>query len=130
MIYSLGILAKEIGPAIEKINEWLGKPVVITCDEVTPVQLPHAIKQACCTTGVDSVVFNTGIDEMQSVSNPRVHSGYHSYAGGSVVPGVPGTTFLNEIPGTPQFSGMEKEKDTVRFEQWFHSISDARKNFQ
>ena len=37
--YSSRILAEEIGAAIEKINEWLGKPVVITCDEVTAVQL-------------------------------------------------------------------------------------------
>ena len=33
--YAVGILAKEIGTAIERINNWLGKPVVITCDEVT-----------------------------------------------------------------------------------------------
>ena len=62
--YSSGILAEEIGSAIEKIDEWLGKPVVITCDEVTPVQLPQVIKLAHCTIGVESVVFNTGIDEM------------------------------------------------------------------
>ena len=42
--YSLGILAKEIGSAIEKNDEWLGRPVVIMCDEVTPVQLPHVIE--------------------------------------------------------------------------------------
>ena len=30
--YSSGILADEIGTAIEKIDEWLGKPVVITCN--------------------------------------------------------------------------------------------------
>ena len=35
--YSSGILAKEIGTAIEKIDEWLGKPVVITCNPVTTV---------------------------------------------------------------------------------------------
>ena len=33
--YSSEILAVEIGSAIEKIDEWLGKPVVITYDEVT-----------------------------------------------------------------------------------------------
>ena len=38
--YSSGILAEEIGTAIKKINEWLGKPVVITCGEVTSGQLP------------------------------------------------------------------------------------------
>ena len=42
--YSSGILAKEIGTAIEKIEEWLGKPVVITCDETTPAQLPQVIE--------------------------------------------------------------------------------------
>ena len=38
--YYSGILAEEFGSAIEKIDEWLGKPVVIMYDEVTPVQLP------------------------------------------------------------------------------------------
>ena len=39
--YLSGILAEDIGSAIEKINEWLGKPVVITCNEVTATQLPQ-----------------------------------------------------------------------------------------
>ena len=42
--FAAGILAEEIGIAIEKINNWLGKPVVITCDEVTTVQLPHMLE--------------------------------------------------------------------------------------
>ena len=25
--------------------------------------------------------------------------------------------------------GTEREKDTVQFEQWYHAISDARRNF-
>ena len=66
---------------------------------------------------------------MRSYSNPSVQSGYHSYAGGLVVPGTSSTTFLNKMPRLPWFSGMEREKDTVRFEQWVHSISDARKTF-
>ena len=33
------------------------------------------------------------------------------------------------MPRLPQFSVTEREKDTVRFEQWLHSISDARKTF-
>ena len=41
--YAAGILAEEIGTAIERINNWLGKPVVITCDEVTVAQLPHVL---------------------------------------------------------------------------------------
>ena len=66
---------------------------------------------------------------MRSDSNSSVHSGYHSYAGGPVVPGISGTTFLNKMPRLPWFSGTKREKDTVRFEQWLYSISDARKNF-
>ena len=38
--YASGILADEIGAAVERIENWLGKPVVITCDEVTTTQLP------------------------------------------------------------------------------------------
>ena len=60
--YPSGIQAKDIGSTIEKINEWLGKPVVITCDEVTAAQLPQVINHVCHTTGVESVVFNTKVD--------------------------------------------------------------------
>ena len=49
--YSLGILADEIGPAVEKIDDWLGKPAFITCDEVTTTQLPQVIEHAWQTTG-------------------------------------------------------------------------------
>ena len=105
--YPSEILAADIGFAIEKINKWLGKPVVITCGEVTAVQLPQVIEHACHTTGVDSVVFNTGLDEMRTDSNPSVHSGYHSCAGSPVVLGASGTMFLNKIPGIPCFSGSE-----------------------
>ena len=38
-----------------------------------------------------------------------------------------GTTFLSKMLGIAWFSGIEKEEDTVRFEQCLHSISDARK---
>ena len=44
--YAVGILGEEIGMAIEKINNWLGKPVVITCNEVTVAQLPHVLDHA------------------------------------------------------------------------------------
>ena len=60
------------------------------------------------TTGVESVVFNTGVDNMRSDSNPSVHSGYHSYAGGPAVPEASGTTFLNIMSGIPWFSGTER----------------------
>ena len=42
--FAVGILAEEIGIAIERINNWLGKPVVITCNEVTMAQLPHVLE--------------------------------------------------------------------------------------
>ena len=42
--YASGILAEEIGAAVEKIENWLGKPVVITCDEVTANQLPQVVE--------------------------------------------------------------------------------------
>ena len=58
------ILADEIGSDIEKIDEWLVKPVVITCDEVTTAQLPQVIECVHHTMAVESVVFNTRIDDM------------------------------------------------------------------
>ena len=127
--YSLGILADEIGSAVEKIEDWLGKPVVITCGEVTTTQLPQVIECAQHTMGVESIVFNTRVDDMQSDSNQSVQSGYCSYEGGPAVLGASGTTILNKIPGIPHFSGTEREKDTVWFEQWLHAIWDVRKNF-
>ena len=45
-IYAVGILAEEIGTAIERIDNWLGKPVVIMCNEVTVAQLPHVLDHA------------------------------------------------------------------------------------
>ena len=125
--YSSGILAEEIGTAIEKIEEWLGNSVVIICDEVTTAHLPQVIEHTHHITRVDSAVFNTSLVEMKSDSNPSVHS-YAAMNGGPSVQGVSGTTFLNKMPILPQFSGTERE-DTVRFEQWLHSISDARKTF-
>ena len=127
--YSSGVLAEDIGSAIEKINEWLGKPVVITCDEVAAAHLPQVIEHVHHTIRVKSVVINTELDEMTTDSNPRIHSGYHIHAGSTAVLGASGTTFLNKMPDIPHFSGSEQEKDTVRFEQWLYSISDARRNF-
>ena len=34
-------------------------------------------------------------------------------AGGPAVPGAPGTTILNKIPGIQCFSGTEREKDSL-----------------
>ena len=110
MTYSLGILAEEMGAAIEKINVWLSKSEVITCYEVTAIQLPQVIKHVYHTAGFESVVFNTRVDDMRSDSNPGVHSGYHIYLGCPAVLGASGTTFLNKIPGIPQFSGTEGKR--------------------
>ena len=41
--YAVGILSEEIRTANETINNWLRKPVVIACDEVTMTQLPHVL---------------------------------------------------------------------------------------
>ena len=99
--YSLGILAEDMGSAIEKINEWLGKPVVITCNEGTVTQLPQVLEHVYCTPGIESILFNTGIDDIRTKSIRGVCSGYQNYAGGPAVPGASGTTFLNKIPGIP-----------------------------
>ena len=83
-----------------------------------------------CTTGVESVVFNTGLDEMRTDSNPSVHSGYHNYVGSPVVLGASGSMFLNKMPGIPHASLVQREKKTLsRFEQKLYSISDARRHF-
>ena len=50
--YAVGILAEEIGIAIEKIDNWLGKPIVIMCNEVTTVQLPHVLESVQHINGV------------------------------------------------------------------------------
>ena len=44
--YALGILAEEIRPTVEKIEIWFGKPVVITCDEVTTNPPPQVVECA------------------------------------------------------------------------------------
>ena len=76
----------------------MGKPVIITCDEVTTTQLCQVIECVSHTMGVESVLFNTRVDDMQSDSNQSVQSGYHSYAGSPAVQGASGTTILNKIP--------------------------------
>ena len=127
--YVSGILAEEIGTAVEKIDNWLGKPVVITCDEVTTNQLPQVVECVWHTTGVDSVVFNIRLYDMHSDSNQSVQSGYLNHADSPAALGASGTTILKKILSIPWFSGTEIEKDTAQFEQWLHAISDARKNF-
>ena len=62
--YTPGILAEEIRVAIEKIENWLGMPVVITCDEVTTAQLLHVLECVLHAHRVESVVFNNRVDDM------------------------------------------------------------------
>ena len=127
--YAVGIMADEIGAAIEKFNNWLGKPVVITCDEVTVAQPHHVLECAQCITGVKSVVFNNRMDDLSSDSLQSVRNGYHSNAASPAALEASGPTILNKILGIPHFLGTEREKDTVQFKQWYHAISDAWKNF-
>ena len=110
VIYSSGILADEIASAIEKIDEKLDKPVIITCDEISTAQLPQVIDCVHHTTGVELVVFNTRIDDMQYDSNQSVQSEYHSYAGSPAVLGGLGTTILNKIPGILHFLALNEKR--------------------
>ena len=57
------------------------------------------------------------------------HSGHCSPVTSPVALGAISQPILNKILGIPKFSGTEREKDTVWFEQWYHAISDAHKNF-
>ena len=127
--FAAGILAEEIGIAIEKIDNWLGKPVVITCNEVTMVQLPHVLEHAQCISRADSVVFNPKTDDLHSDSSQTFHNESHTLMSSPAPLKTIGQPLLNTIPGIPQFSGMEREKDTVQFEQWYHAISDAHRDF-
>ena len=112
-IYVAGILAEEIGTAIETIDNWLGKLVVITCDEATMAQLPRVPDHAQHTAGIESVVFNHRMDDMHSDSFQSVQSGHHSLVASPAALGAIGPTILNKIPGIPCFLGTEREKDTV-----------------
>ena len=95
----------------------------VTCDEVTTNQLSQVVEHVQHATGVDSVVFNTQLYDICSDSYQSVQSGYSAMLGAS------STAILHKIPSIPHFSGTEREKDIVQFEQWLHAISDARKNF-
>ena len=122
-------MAEEIRITIEKINNWLGKPVVITCNEVTTVQLPHVLKHAQCISGTDFVVFNPKTDDLHSDSLQSIPNEPHSLMTSPVPLKTIDQPLMNRIPGIPKFSGSETEKDTVWFEQWYHAISDACRNF-
>ena len=120
--FASGILVEEMGVAIEKIDNWLGKPIVITCNEVTVVQLPHVLERAQCISGTDLVVFNPKTDDLHSDSLQTILNEPHSLMV-SPAPLKPiGQPLLNMIPGMPRFSGTERQKDSVQFEQWYHAI--------
>ena len=62
------------------MNGWV-KPEVITCDEITTAQIPQVIEHVCHNMGVESVVFNTRIDDVQYDSNHSCARGtrYHTF---------------------------------------------------
>ena len=99
------------------------------CDEVTAAHLPHVLKCAQHINIVELVFINHRMDDLHSNSLQSIHSGHHSQVLSSVVLGARGPPILNKILGIPQFSDTEREKDTFWFEQWYHVISDAWKNF-
>ena len=68
----------------------------------------------CHTTRVESVVFNTGLDEMRTDSNPSIHNGYQGYAGGPAV--------AHQVP-------CSLTKCHAYHTSLVQSISDARRNF-
>ena len=128
-IFAVGILAEEIGTVTEKIDIWLGKPVVITCNEVTVAQRPHVLDHVQHILGVELVVFNHRMNNFHSDSFQSVQSGHGSQMARPATLRAIGPTILNKILGIPNFLGTGREKDTVHFKQWYHTISDAWKNF-
>ena len=52
------------------------------------------------------------MDDLHSDSLQSVHSGHHSPVTSPVALVAIGHPILNKIPGIPQFSGTEREKDT------------------
>ena len=75
------------------------------------------------------VVFNPKTDDLHSDSLQTIPNEPHSLmvSPAPIKPIDP--PLLNTIPRMPQFPGTEREKDTVWFEQWYHAISDAHRNF-
>ena len=108
--YAVGILAEEIGTAIEKIDNWLGKPVVITCDEVTVAQLPHVLECVQCTLGVELVVFKHRMDSLHSDFLQSINSGYHSNVASLAMLGATGPTILSKILGIPHFWALKGKR--------------------
>ena len=93
------------------------------------VQLPPVVECAQHISGADSVVFNPKTDDLHPESLQSVPNGSCSLMTSPVPLKTIGQPLLNTIPGIPQFSGAEREKDTVQFEQWYHAMLDACRNF-
>ena len=64
----------------------------------------------CHTNEVESVVFNIGLDEMRSDSNPSVQSGHHSYAG---IPAVLGASHFLIKYQVCHASLVQSKKETL-----------------
>ena len=75
------------------------------------------------------VVFNPKTDDLHSDSSLTFPNESHSLMTSLAPLKTIGQPLLNTITGIPQFSGMEREKDTVWFEQLYHAILDAHRNF-
>ena len=108
--FAAGILAEEIGIAIEKFDNWLGKPIVITCSEVTAVKLPHVLECGQHISRADLVVFNPKTDDLHSVSLQTIPNEPCSLMV-SPAPLKPiGQPLLNTIPGIPGFLVLKEKK--------------------
>ena len=77
---------------------------------MSAAQLPQVLEWAHCTTGVESVVFNMGLDEIQTESFPSDHSGYQNYVGGPAVLGVSGITYLTKYLASHDFLVLGKKR--------------------
>ena len=128
--FAVGILAEEIGIAIEKVDNWLGKPVFITCNEVT-MQYNFLMCSNVHNVSVELIWLFLILKQMiYTLTDYRVFLMEPCSWMTSPVPlKTVGQPPLDTIPGISQFSGTKREKDTVQFEQWCHAILDAHRNF-
>ena len=108
--FAVGILAEETGIAIEKVDNWLGKPVVITCDEVTAVQLPHVLECTQHISRADLVVFNPKTDDLHSDSLQTIPSEPHSLMTSPAPLKTVGQPLLNTIPGILNSQVLKEKK--------------------
>ena len=84
-----------------------------------------------CNISVELIqlFFNPKTNHLHSDSLQSVPNGPHSWMTSPIPLKTIGQPLLNTIPGIPQFSSTEREKDTVQFEQWYHAILDTHRNF-